>query len=243
MFSIYKKELHSFFRTPFAYIITALFMFLFTLSLNRGISDISSARMQFTFSDIFATNLFYFAFIVPVLTMRCFPDERKFGTEVLIMTSPVNIFQFVTAKFLAIITVFLFMMTASLMYPLITAIYGNVVIPALISVYIGFFLWGVMCIAIGMFCASFSENSIIAAVIGEAAMLLLTFINYFVTSEFFSAHPKLQSFTMMFAAEDKFNYFAQGIIRFSDVIFFLTATAVFVAWTIISLEARRWKKG
>lgn len=243
MFSIYKKELQSFFKTPFAYIITALFMFLFTLSLNRGISDINTAKMQFTFSDIFATNFFYFSFIVPVLTMRCFPDERKFGTEVLIMTSPVNVFQFVTAKFLAIVTVFLFMMAASLIYPLITAIYGNVVISSLIAVYIGFFLWGVMCIAIGMLCASFSENSIIAAVTGEAAMLLLTFINYFVTTEFFSAHPKLQSFALMFAAEDKFNYFAQGIIRFSDVIFFLTAIIVFVAWTIISLEARRWKKG
>lgn len=243
MFSIYKKELHSFFKTPFAYLITALFLFLFTLSLNRGISDINSAKMQFTFSDIFATNLFYFAFIVPALTMRCFPDERKFGTEVLIMTSPVNIFQFVTAKFLALVTVFLFMMTASLIYPVITGIYGTVVIPALISVYIGFTLWGVMCIAIGMFCASFSENSIIAAVIGEAAMLLLTFINYFVKSEYFSAHPKLQAFAMMFAAEDKFNYFAQGIIRFSDVIFFITVIIVFVAWTIISLEARRWKKG
>ncbi|MDD7184514.1 MAG: ABC transporter permease [Ruminococcus sp.] len=243
MFAIYKKELQSFFKTPFAYIITALFLFLFTLSFNRGISDINSAKMQFTYSDIFATNLFYFAFIVPVLTMRCFPDERKFGTEVLIMTSPVNVFQFVTAKFLAIVTVFLFMMTASLIYPIITEVYGTVVVPALISVYIGFFLWGVMCIAIGMFCASFSENSIIAAVIGEAAMLLLTFINYFVTSEYFSAHPKLQSFAMMFAAEDKFNYFAQGIIRFSDVIFFITVIIVFVAWTVISLEARRWKKG
>ena len=218
MFAIYKKELQSFFKTPFAYIITALFLFLFTLSFNRGISDINSAKMQFTYSDIFATNLFYFAFIVPVLTMRCFPDERKFGTEVLIMTSPVNVFQFVTAKFLAIVTVFLFMMTASLIYPIITEVYGTVVVPALISVYIGFFLWGVMCIAIGMFCASFSENSIIAAVIGEAAMLL-------------------------FAAEDKFNYFAQGIIRFSDVIFFITVIIVFVAWTVISLEARRWKKG
>ena len=74
-------------------------------------------------------------------------------------------------------------------------------------------------------------------------MLLLTFINYFVTSEYFSAHPKLQSFAMMFAAEDKFNYFAQGIIRFSDVIFFITVIIVFVAWTVILLEARRWKKG
>lgn len=243
MFSVYKKELHSFFKTPFAYIISALFLFLFTLSLNRGLADINSAKMQFTFADVFATNFFYFSFIVPVLTMRCFPDERKFGTEVLIMTSPINVFQFVIAKFLAIVTVFLFMMTLSLIYPIITAMYGSVVIPALISVYIGFFLWGVMCIAIGMLCASFTENSIIAAVLGEAAMFILTFVNYFVTSEYFDAHPKLQSFALMFAAEDKFNYFAQGIIRFSDVIFFITAIVVFVAWTIISLEARRWKKG
>lgn len=243
MFSIYKKELHSFFKTPFAYIITALFMLLFTLSMNTGISNIDSAKMQFTFSDIFATNTFYFTFLVPALTMRCFPDERKFGTEVLIMTSPVNVFQFVMAKFLAIVTVFMFMMTASSIYPIITAINGKVIIPALISVYIGFFLWGVMCIAVGMFFASFTENSIIAAILGEAAMLALTYVNYFVQSEFFNAYPKLQSVVGMFAAEEKFNYFAQGIIRFSDIVFFITIILIFVAWTIISIEARRWKRG
>ena len=243
MFSLYKKELQSFFYTPFAYAIAALFMLLFSYSINDGITYLTKSTYQFSFPDIFYTNLIFFLFFVPAMTMRTFADERKFGTEVLLMTSPVNVFKIVAAKFFALVTVFIFMLTLSLIFPIVTALNGHVVVSELISAYIGFFLWGVMCIAIGMFFSSLTDSSIIAAIVGEAAMLSLIYVDNLAQSDFITKYPKIQSFIMAFAAQPKFVYFAQGLIRMSDIVFFISVIVVFLGWTIISIEKRRWNRG
>lgn len=243
MFSIYKKELQSFFFTPFAYIITGLFMLLFTYILNNNIANIDSSMLQFSFTETFYDVILFFIVLIPIMTMRTFSDERKFGTEVLLMTSPANVFKIVMAKFLGNVTVFLFMLLGSTLFPIVTALNGHVVQSQLICAYIGFFCWGIMCIAIGMLISSFTENSIIAAIIGEVAMLAMLFVDNFASSGFVSQYPKLQSVLEAFAAQNKFVYFAQGVIRLSDIIFFLSAVILFIAWTIISIEKRRWNRG
>lgn len=243
MFSIYKKELQSFFYTPFAYTVAALFMFVFTYVFNNSIADISSSTYQFSFTNVFYSVIFYFIFLIPIMTMRTFSDERKFGTEVLLMTSPVNIFKIVIAKFLANVTVFVFMLVCSLLFPIVTAANGEVIISQLVCAYIGFFCWGIMCIAIGMLISSFTENSIIAAILGEVAMLVVMFIDDFSRTDFISQYPKLQSVLYAFSAQPKFAYFSQGLIRLSDIIFFISAVITFLAWTIISIEKRRWNRG
>ena len=243
MFSLYKKELHSFFFTPFAYVISALYMFLFTVFIGNLIADVHGSTLTFSFPDIFYNNIFYFVLIMPLLTMRAFADERKFGTEVLLHTSPLNVFHIVTAKFLAIVTVFVFMLACSAVFPIVTNMHGKIVISSLISVYIGFFLWGIMCITIGMLISSFTENSITAALLGEAVMLILMGIEAFGQSGFMSRFPKAQAFMTMFAAQPKFVFFARGLIRLSDIVFFISVSIVFLGWTMISLEKRRWNRG
>ena len=149
MFSVYKKELQSFFFTPFAYALAALFMFLFTYMFNTSIGNMDSSSFQFSFTEIFYNVIFYFIFLVPIMTMRTFSDERKFGTEVLIMSSPLNVWQIVLGKFLANITMFIFMIAGSAIFPIVTAINGNVIISQLICAYIGFFFWGA-CISLSV---------------------------------------------------------------------------------------------
>ena len=243
MLSIYKKELQSFFYTPFAYILAALFMFLFTYMFNTGIGDMESNVYEFSFAGIFYNVIFYFIFLVPIITMRTFADERKFGTEVLLMTSPVNVAQIVLGKFLANITVFLFMILGSSLFPIVTAIKGEVVVSQLVCAYIGFFCWGAMYIAIGMLISSFTENSIIAAIIGEIVMFAFLFVDDFAQTGFIAQFPKVQSVLYAFAAQPRFEYFSQGFIRLSDIVFFASAIIVALAWNYISIEKRRWNRG
>ncbi|MBP8593040.1 MAG: ABC transporter permease subunit [Ruminococcus sp.] len=243
MLSIYKKELQSFFYTPFAYILAALFMFLFTYMFNTGIGDMESNVYEFSFAGIFYNVIFYFIFLVPIITMRTFADERKFGTEVLLMTSPVNVAQIVLGKFLANITVFLFMILGSSLFPIVTAIKGEVVVSQLVCAYIGFFCWGAMYIAIGMLISSFTENSIIAAIVGEIVMFAFLFVDDFAQTGFIAQYPKLHSALYAFAAQPRFEYFSQGFIRLSDIVFFASAIIVALVWNYISLEKRRWNKG
>ena len=243
MFSVYKKELQSFFYTPFAYVITALFMFLFTLMFNNALGNLDNPVLQFTFPDIFYNVIFFVIVLIPILTMRTFADERKFGTEVLLMTSPVSVLKIVLAKFLANATVFLCMLAGSAVFPIITAFKGEVVMSQLLCAYLGFFLWGLMYITLGMFISSFTESAIIAAILGELAMFLFLFIDNFSGIAFFSQYPKLQSVLYSFAAQPRFGYFSQGFIRLSDIVFFVSAIIVLLSWTYISIEKRRWKRG
>ena len=249
MFPIYKKELQSFFYTPFAYAIAALFLLLFALPMANLISDlgknesISANLMPFSFTEMFYSVILYFIFLLPILTMRTFADERKNGTEVLLMTSPVSVAKIVIAKFLANVTVYLFMLLGTLSFPIITAIKGEVVMSQLICAYIGIFCWGLMYIALGMLISALTENSILAAIIGEVVMFILLFIDDFANSGFMSQFPKTQSVLYAFAAQPRFAYFSEGFIRLSDLTFFASAIIILLVWTYIAIEKRRWNRG
>jgi ABC-2 type transport system permease protein len=249
MFPIYKKELQSFFYTPFAYAIAALFLLLFALPIANMISDlgknssVSANVMPFSFTEMFYSVILYFIFLLPILTMRTFADERKNGTEVLLMTSPVSVAKIVIAKFLANVTVYLFMIAGTLIFPIITAIKGEVVMSQLICAYIGIFCWGLMYIALGMLISALTENSILAAIIGEVVMFILLFIDDFANSGFMSQFPKAQSVIYAFASQPRFAYFSEGFIRLSDLTFFASAIIVLLVWTYIAIEKRRWNRG
>lgn len=243
MFSIIKKELQSFFYTLFAYFIAALFMLIFTYMFNNGIADIDSSTYYFSFTNVFYNVMLFFLFIIPILTMRTFSDERKYGTEVLLMTSPNNTFKIVIGKFLANEVVFLFMLACSSVFPIVTALNGSVAASQLFCAYLGFLCWGTMCITIGMLMSSFTDNSIIAAILGEVSMLVMLYIDDFSRTAFISRIPWLQKVLYAFAAQPKFEYFSQSLIRLSDIVFFISAVILFLGWTIISIEKRRWNRG
>lgn len=243
MFALFKKELQSYYYSPFAYVIAALFLLVFSLSFINGISDLTGNVYKFSFPNVFYNNFFYFIFLIPALTMRTFADERKGGTEVLLISSPLNVFQIVIAKFLAVATVFLTMLVLTLFYPAITMIKGDVVWSSLICGYIGFFLWGLVCIAIGMLMSSFTESPIIAAILGEGAMIILIFIDNFKDSALFTNLPKAAKIIGSLSTQERFVSFSQGLFNLSDLIFFITTTILFIGWTIVSVEKRRWSRG
>lgn len=244
MFSLYKKELQSYYYSPFAYVIAALFLLIFSISFVNSMADLSGTKLTFSFPNIFYYNSSFFIFLIPALTMRIFAEERKSGTEVLLITSPLNVFQIVIAKFLAVSTVYLTMLVLTLFYPIVTiATGGGVIWSSLICGYIGFFLWGLVCIAIGMLMSSFTESPVIAAILGEGAMVLLIFIDSIKDSGLFENLPAAAKAIGQLSTGDRFAYFSQGMFRLSDLVFFITVIVLFVGWTIISVEKRRWSRG
>lgn len=243
MFSLYKKELQSYFYSPLAYVISALFVLIYSLSFVKWITSLSQLNLQFSFSSIFYNQFFYFIFLVPMLTMKTFAEERKANTEVLLMSTPLNVFKIVIGKFLAVGTVYLMIMALTFIYPVITLIYGEVRWSGLICGYLGFFLWGMGCIAIGMLVSSFTENQIIAAIFGEAAMLILYFIDLFSDIKWMQNKPVLSSVIKALSPKTRFEGFATGIFRLSDMVFYITFIAVILCWTMISVEKRRWNRG
>ena len=243
MFTLYKKEVQSYFCSPFAYVISALFLLVFSLSFISGISNMDSNVLKFSFSNIFYNGFFYFIFMIPLLTMRTFAEERKAKTETLWLSAPITVPQVVFAKFLAVATVFLLMMLLSLFFPIVAALKGTVVVSSLICGYLGFFLWSLVCIAVGMMMSALTDNPIIAAVLGEAAMILLIFLDNFTKTGLVQSVPVLSKILTWFSTEVRFGAFSQGLFSLADLVFFISLTLVVLVWTIIIIEKRRWSRG
>ncbi len=243
MFALYKKEVQSFFCSPFAYVVSALFLLVFSLSFINGISNMDSSVLKFSFSNIFYNSFFYFIFLIPLLTMRTFAEERKSKTETIWLSAPVTIPQVVFAKFLAVATVFLMMMLLSLFFPLVAALHGTVIGSSLACGYLGFFLWSMVCIAIGIMMSALTDNPILAAVLGEAAMILVIFLDNFTNSALIQSVPFLSKIFTWFSTETRFGAFSQGLFSLSDLIFFISITLVVLIWTVIIIEKRRWSRG
>lgn len=243
MFSLYKKEVQSYFYSPFAYIVSALFLMVFSLSFISGISYMNSNVFKFSFSNIFYNNFFYFIFMIPLLTMRTFAEERKSKTETLWLSAPITIPQVVCAKYFAVVTVFLLMMLLSLFFPLVAFFKGSVMFSSLLCGYLGFFFWGLVCIAVGVMLSACTDNPIVAAVTGEAAMIAIIFIDNFADSALAKAIPPFKAALDWFSMEQRFNIFSQGLFSLSDFVFFVTLSAVVLVWTIIIIEKRRQSRG
>ncbi len=243
MFALYKKEVQSYFYSPLAYVISALFVLIYSLSFITWITSLTKLNLQFSFSAIFYNQFFYFIFLIPMLTMKIFAEERRANTEVLLMSTPLNVFKIVMGKFLAVGTVYFMIMALTFIYPVITMIYGEVKWSGLICGYLGFFLWGMGCIAIGMLMSSFTENQIIAAILGEAAMMLLYFMDLFSQIKWMQNKPVWSSIISAVSPKERFEGFATGIFRLSDMVFYIAFIAVVLCWTMISVEKRRWNRG
>jgi ABC-2 type transport system permease protein len=201
-----------------------------------------SNTLKFSYPNIFYNNFFYFIFLIPILTMRSFSDERKGGTEVLLISSPLSVFKIVMAKFLSIATVFLFMMVVSLFFPIVTMVKGEVMWSSLICAYTGFYLWGLACIAVGMLFSALNDNAIIAAILGEIVMEGFLFLDKFAATELVASYPKLNSVITWFSLQRRFVFFSQGLFRLEDLVYFLSFTAVFLCWIVIAIEKRRWSR-
>ena len=153
MFSLYKKELQSYFLSPAAYAVLAFFTLTFSLTMIMDISAASSLY-EFSFTSLFYTNLFYLAILFPVLTMRSFSEERKNGTEVLLLSTA----RLVLLKIVLwrsswqLLPSVLIMLAVSLFYPIVTALNGHVS-----SGKFNLYLCGILSVWSGLHCTGHSD--------------------------------------------------------------------------------------
>lgn len=243
MLSILKKELQSYFYSPLAYAVMGVFIFIFSLTFVNWITSLQTVKFTFSFANIFYSNFYYFILLIPALTMKTFAEERKAGTEVLLMSTPLNVFTIVVGKFLALAIVYFIIMVGTFVFPIITMIYGEVMWSSLICGYIGFFMWGLVCICIGMLISSFTESQIIAVLVSEVAMICLLFVDSIKNNTFLASKiPVFSKFLQWLSPQERFYGFSQGVLSLSDIVFYITLIAVILSWTMLSIETRRYRK-
>ncbi len=234
MFPIFKKEFKSYFSSPIAYVMIGLFIFISSVIFYLNLAS-STAEYNF--------NLNYMALIlvliVPILTMKVLADERKSGTEVLLITSPASLTSIVVGKYLAAFAVFLVMTCITFIYPIILAVLGEPSVSEIIGGYIGFILLGAAFIAFGVFASSLTESQIISAIVSVVGLLFMWLLQGIAPS-FGGIWSKILNWFSLYARTEDF--FA-GILSLGPVVYYLSFSAVFVFLTIRVIEKRRWSKG
>jgi len=226
MFAIIKKELKSYLLTPIGYTFIGLFLALFSLFFYTNVF----ARHVLNFEYLFGNAVTVLTFITPILTMRMFAEERKNGTEQLILTSPRSITAIVLGKFISGVIILLITGLCSLIYFAILEYFGDPSLKVAISTIIGFVLLGMAYLSFGMFASSLTENQVIASVLPVAVFLSMFFLPTF--------NQNLKIFSLIYL----FDNFPNGIISISDIIAFTTFTILFIVLTIIVLQRRKTVK-
>ena len=163
MWAVIKKELKSYFTTPIGYIFIGVFLIALSISFYFSVIGAGSVNLERIYYSL--PTIIVLAVIIPLLTMRSFSEERKSGTEQLLLTSPLSITKIVLGKFIAATVVVVITELISFMYFAITSHFGAPHMQTALVTMFGFLLFCMMYIAFGIFASSLTENQIIAAII------------------------------------------------------------------------------
>ena len=225
MWAVIKKEFKNYFYTPIGYVFIGVFLIAFSISFYFII--LSSGNVNFEYMYYTLPTILVLAFIIPLLTMRSFAEERKTGTEQLLLTSPISITKVVVGKFIAALFVTLITELFTFMYFGILCYYGVPKLTTTFATMLGFLLFVMSYISFGMLTSSITENQIIAGIISIGF-----FIITWVLPEFNSS---LESYSFI----NMFYKYTQGQIDIGDTVTFVTFTITCILLTITALQRRK----
>ncbi len=227
MWAVLKKEFKTYFLSPIGYVFIGLFLAMFSLLFY--IITIYSGTV--TYQAVFYNAVMYILiFIVPLLTMRMFAEERKTGTEQLLITSPRSMVGITIGKFLAATLVVVITELLTLVYLGVLCYFKLPDLPTVAVTMLGFLLLSMAYIAFGMFISSLTENQIVAAIVTIAAFVLTWLL------------PNLSTSFANFSLLEKFTPFVTGVFPITETINLVSLTAMFIVLTIIVLKRRKLVK-
>lgn len=174
MIAVYKRELRAYFTSSIGYIFMGFFLLL--SGFFFAMTNLFPSNPNYT--AVLGSITFIFLIVVPILTMRLMPDDKRQRTDQLLLTSPLSLAGIVLGKYFAAVTVFLMTLLVTVLYPIILSFFGNIAVWEIMGGYIGFMLLGSAFIAIGLFVSSLTENQVVAAVITFSALLFMWIIDW-----------------------------------------------------------------
>ena len=224
MWAIIKKEFKSYFLSPIGYVVIGILLlvssvFFYLTSIQTGSVDLSSLY--------YYVALYGLIIAAPILTMRMFSEERKNGTEQLILTAPISITKVVFGKLFAALGVIVITLLISFGYYIIVSFFAKTSIVPVLTSMIGFILISTAAISVGMFASSITENQVISAIITIAFLLMSIFLENIYTG---------------FASLSIINFyekFPSGVVSLTEIAGLISFSIVFICLTILVMQRRK----
>lgn len=223
MFAVIKKEFKSYFYSPVGYVFIGLFLIMFSIFFYVDVFQYQSTNFEY----IFYSGATILTFLVPILTMRAIAEERKTGTEQLLLTSPLSITKVVLGKFIAATLIVVITEICTFLYFGILCYFGTPHITTALVTLLGFLLLAMSYISFGILASSITENQIIAGVITIGFFILTWFL------------PQFSSIFTNFSLINMFSKFPKGQIDIADTVTFVTFTISCILLTIIVMQRRK----
>lgn len=223
MWAVMKKEFKSYFFSPVGYVFIGLFLIMFSVFFYLDVFTYQSTNFEY----IFYSGATILTFIIPILTMRTIAEERKTGTEQLLLTSPISITKMVLGKFLAATSIVIITELCTFMYFGILCFFGTPHITTALVTLLGFLLLAISYISFGILASSITENQIIAGVITIGFFILTWFL------------PSINEIFTNFSLINMFSKFPSGQIDIADTVTFITFTIACILLTIIFMQRRK----
>lgn len=251
VWNICRKELKSYFASPIAYLLMAMYAIIFGFFFWNVIAYFVNASLQAQLMGrsmpmdmnemIVRPMLMNFSvvglFLIPMITMRLFAEEKRTGTIELLMTSPVSDWEIILGKWLAALLLYSLTLGLCSLNFLFLFAHGNPDgLPLLVGL-LGLILQAGALLAIGTFISTTTKNQIIAGGTTFAACLLLWVFEWVGGYET-AAWAKVMAYMSVIA---HFEPFSKGVIDTKDVIYFASLTFFGLFLSARSLESLRWR--
>ena len=230
--AILSKELITYFRSPIAYFLVAVFLSLTSFFFLQNVFLTQSATYDVTLQNMGIMILI----VVPAITMRLFSGEHNSGTMELLMTLPLSPWEIVVGKFLGAVAILLVMTLATAVNLVPLYLYGNPETMTILSGYLGFLLLGTACLAIGQFFSALTQNQIIAALATLPVLLSFWFVGKMQT---FQTSSFLRSLSQYLSFSDHYADFIRGLVRSEAIAFYLVVSVIALILTASFLQGRR----
>ena len=248
--TIAEKELRSYFASPIAYVIIGLFALLFGYFfyayLNFFVRTSTEMQMgggrtpninQQMIASVLQNSAVIILFVMPMITMRTYSEEKRSGTIELLLTSPVTDVQIILGKFFGAMGLYLAMLAVTVLYIGILFWFGNPEWRPIVAGYLGLVLMGGCFLSVGLLISSLTKNQIVAGILTFTVFLMLWIINWIGES----SGPTTREVLNYLSITEHFNDFARGIIDTKHVIYYLSFITFGLFLTAKSVDSERWR--
>lgn len=247
--AIIGKEVRSYFASPIAYIVIGFFALLYGWFFVAILSYFLRQSMQMMGAEaqanvnqqmirpLLSNVAILILFMLPMVTMRSYAEEKRSGTIELLLTSPLTDFQIIMGKFLGALVLYGIMLLLSLVHIGILFVYGRPAIREIAAAYLGLLLLGSCFISVGLFVSSLTKNQIVAVAATFGTFLLLWVVDWLGTS----VGATGQQITSYLSIIQQYDDFGKGVIDTSHVIYYLSFITFGLFLTAKSLDSERWR--
>ncbi|MEW5979056.1 MAG: ABC transporter permease subunit [Acidobacteriota bacterium] len=257
--AIFQKELRSYFVSPIAYVVMTVFLLIsgyffqriLAVFLERSFAMMMQAQQfgmppqNIDVPSLVARNFFgvmstVILFMLPMITMPTFADEKRRGTMELLLTSPITNMQIILGKFLAALSFFVVMISPTVLYLLFMVLYSSPKMAwgPVLSGYLGLLLLGGALISVGIFVSTLTENQIVAASITFGTFLILWVIDLSAQS----AGPVLREVLSYLSILNHFEDFSKGVVDTASLIVYSSFIFLGLFLTYRSIDSLRWRQ-